>query len=191
MARRQALLRWAARRRAWIIEDDDDHEFRYGQRPVDALHAIDTEGRVIYVDTFSKARSPQLRLGCMVLPADLVPVFRQAKRLSDRHAPVIEQHALASLIDSGAYERHVRRIRRECECRRSALLKAVAQHLPEDTRIVGTDAGLHVVLWLPGLGSEGEAALVAGAGEAGIGVCRCRRRTQNRRCRTTGPARQG
>ena len=87
IARRQALLQWARRQRAWVVEDDYDGEFRYGQRPIDALQSIDTEGRVIYVGTFSKALSPQMRLGYLVLPPALVPAFRQAKRLTDRHAP--------------------------------------------------------------------------------------------------------
>ncbi len=170
IARRRELLQWAARRRAWIIEDDYDGEFRYGQRPIDALQAIDTEGRVIYVGTFSKALSPQLRLGYLVLPPALVAVFRQAKRLTDRHAPVLEQLALASLIDSGAYERHVRRVRRENERRRMALLQAIARHLPADAHAVGTAAGLHVVLWLPSLRQGDEAAVVAAARERGVGV---------------------
>jgi GntR family transcriptional regulator/MocR family aminotransferase len=129
IARRQALLQWARRQRAWVVEDDYDGEFRYGQRPIDALQAIDTEGRVIYVGTFSKALSPQMRLGYLVLPPALVPAFRQAKRLTDRHAPMLEQRVLASLIDGGAYERHVRRIRRENERRRAALLDLSLIHI--------------------------------------------------------------
>jgi GntR family transcriptional regulator/MocR family aminotransferase len=170
IARRQELLQWAGRHRAWIIEDDYDGEFRYGQRPIDALQALDREGRVLYVGTFSKALSPQLRLGYLVLPRELVPVFRQAKRLTDRHAPVLEQRALASLIDSGAYERHVRRVRRENERRRTALLHAVEEHLLEDAHVVGTAAGLHVVLWLPRLRPQDEPALVAAARQRGVGV---------------------
>jgi len=134
------------------------------------LQAIDRDGRVIYVGTFSKALSPQLRLGYLVLPPELVPVFRQAKRLTDRHAPVLEQRALASLIDSGAYERHVRRVRRENERRRTALLDAIAHHLPADARVVGTAAGLHVVLWLPSVRQQDEPALVAATRERGVGV---------------------
>ena len=168
--RRLALLQWAQRQAAWIVEDDYDGEFRYGQRPIDALQAIDTQGRVLYVGTFSKALSPQLRLGYLVLPPALVPVFRQAKRLADRHAPVPAQRALAALIEGGAYERHVRRVRRENERRRAALLDAVAQHLPADAQVSGTAAGLHVVLWLPALAQRDEAALVEAARRAGVGV---------------------
>jgi GntR family transcriptional regulator/MocR family aminotransferase len=170
IGRRQELLQWAGQHRAWIIEDDYDGEFRYGQRPIDALQSIDKDGRVIYVGTFSKALSPQLRLGYLVLPPELVPVFRQAKRLTDRHAPVLEQRALAYLIDNGAYERHVRRVRRENERRRTALLDAISQYLPADAHVVGTAAGLHVVLWLPSVRQQDEPALVAAARERGVGV---------------------
>lgn len=170
ITRRQELLHWARRQNAWIVEDDYDGEFRYGQRPIDALQSMDDDGRVIYVGTFSKALSPQLRLGYLVLPPELVPVFRQAKRLTDRHAPVLEQRVLASLMQSGIYERHVRRLRRENERRRAALLEAVARHLPKDAQVGGTAAGLHVVLWLPFLRPDEEPALVAAALRVGVGI---------------------
>jgi GntR family transcriptional regulator/MocR family aminotransferase len=170
VARRMALLQWAQCNRAWVVEDDYDGEFRYGQRPIDALQSIDTDGRVIYIGTFSKALSPQLRLGYLVLPVELVPVFRHAKRLVDRHAPVLDQRVLASLIDSGAYERHVRRVRRENERRRAELLAAVARYMPRDARVDGTAAGLHVVLWLPGLKAVDEGALADAARQKGVGV---------------------
>ncbi|MGA0612778.1 PLP-dependent aminotransferase family protein [Caldimonas sp. KR1-144] len=170
IGRRLELLQWAQRQRAWILEDDYDGEFRYGQRPIDALQSIDADGRVIYIGTFSKALSPQLRLGYLVLPEALVPVFRHAKRLTDRHAPALDQRVLASLIDSGAYERHVRRMRREHERRRAALLEAVSRHLPGEASVIGAAAGLHVVLWLPSLRPRDEAALAAAARERGVGV---------------------
>ena len=170
IGRRLELLQWAREQRAWIVEDDYDGEFRYGQRPIDALQSIDADGRVLYLGTFSKALSPQLRLGYLVLPIALVPVFRQAKRLADRHAPVLEQRVLASLIDSGAYERHVRRTRRENERRRAALLDAIARHLTGGAQVAGTAAGLHVVLWLPSLRVRDEPALVAAARARGVGV---------------------
>ncbi|MCB4366286.1 PLP-dependent aminotransferase family protein [Hydrogenophaga taeniospiralis] len=170
IGRRVELLQWAQRQQAWIVEDDYDGEFRYGQRPIDALQSIDTDGRVIYVGTFSKALSPQLRLGYLVLPPELVPVFRQAKRLADRHAPLLEQRVLAALIESGAYERHVRRVRRENERRRTALLDAIARHLPAEAHVSGAAAGLHVVLWLPFLRPQDEPALVAAARAEGVGI---------------------
>lgn len=170
VARRLELLRWASRQRAWIIEDDYGGEFRYGQRPIDALQSMDTEARVIYVGTFSKALSPQLRLGYLVLPRELVSVFREAKRLTDRHSPRWEQNVLASLIESGTYERHVRRLRRENERRRRALLDAVEQHLAGQGQLVGMAAGLHGVLLLPGLRPQDEPSLQAAALERGVGV---------------------
>ncbi|MDB5770729.1 MAG: DNA-binding protein [Burkholderia sp.] len=170
IGRRLELLQWAKRHEAWIIEDDYDGEFRYGQRPIDALQSIDADGRVIYIGTFSKALSPQLRIGYLVLPPELVPVFRHAKRLTDRHAPVLEQGVLAALIEGGAYERHVRRMRRENERRRGALLNAITRHLPKDVHVSGTAAGLHIVLWLPSMTSHDEPALVASARNSGVGV---------------------
>lgn len=170
VGRRIELLQWAKRHRAWIVEDDYDGEFRYGQRPIDALQSMDGDGRVIYLGTFSKALSPQLRIGYLVVPSELVAVFRQAKRLTDRHAPLLEQRVLASLINSGAYERHVRRVRRKNERRRAALLEAVGRYLPGDATVAGTAAGLHVVLWLPFLRPRDEPAVVAAALGKGVGV---------------------
>ncbi|WP_312525011.1 PLP-dependent aminotransferase family protein [Comamonas sp.] len=170
ISRRLELLNWAQTQNAWIVEDDYDGEFRYGQRPIDALQAMDSDARVIYVGTFSKALSPQLRLAYMVLPPALIELFRKAKRLTDRHAPIIEQHTLADLITSGAYERHVRRIRRENERRRAALIDAVRRYLTPDAQIGGTAAGLHVVLWLPSISALDEQRLVDAALRAGVGV---------------------
>ena len=100
----------------------------------------------------------------------LLAACRQAKRLADRHAPLLEQRALASLIDSGACERHVRRIRRENKRRRAALLEAVTRHRPQDTRVEGAAAGLHVERWLPSLHARDEPRLVDGARRRGVGV---------------------
>lgn len=170
VARRQELLSWASRHRAWIIEDDYGGEFRYGQRPIDALQSMDAQARVIYVGTFSKALSPQLRLGYLVLPRELVHVFREAKRLTDRHSPRWEQNVLASLIESGTYERHVRRLRRDNEQRRKALLEAFEQHLAGYGQLVGMAAGLHGVLLLPALRAEHEPTLQAASLQRGVGV---------------------
>ncbi|MFJ1302776.1 PLP-dependent aminotransferase family protein [Pseudomonadota bacterium AL_CKDN230030165-1A_HGKHYDSX7] len=169
--RRKALLGWAVRHRAWILEDDYDGEFRYGMRPVDTLQSIDESGGVIYVGTFSKALSPQMRLGYLVLPPALVPVFREAKRLADRHAPRQEQRVLAAMIEDGSYERHVRRSRRLNETRRGALLHALATHLPADAyRVDGAASGLHVVVWFTGIPAREEADFARRVREAGVGI---------------------
>jgi GntR family transcriptional regulator / MocR family aminotransferase len=170
IARRQELLAWAQRNCAWIVEDDYDGEFRYGLRPIDTLYSIDEAGTVIYVGTFSKALSPQLRIGYMVLPPQLVAPFRQAKRLTDRHTPRLEQVAMASIIRNGAYERHVRRSRRKNEQRRATLLQAIKTYLPADALVEGAASGLHLVVWFESLDARDETTLVARAQEAALGV---------------------
>jgi GntR family transcriptional regulator / MocR family aminotransferase len=170
IARRHELLAWAQRSQAWVIEDDYDGEFRYGLRPVDALQAVDDAGCVIYVGTLSKALSPQLRIGYLVLPPALIKAFVQAKNLTDRHTPCLEQAALASLIRSGVYERHIRRVRRDNERRRTALLQALEKYLPSVASAEGAASGLHVVLWIKSLRQSQEAELVAQAMQQGVGI---------------------
>jgi GntR family transcriptional regulator/MocR family aminotransferase len=168
--RRQELLAWATRHGAAIIEDDYDAEYRHGVGPVPPLRSLDQAGSVIYLGTVSKTLSPTLRLGYLVLPPALREVFARAKRMVDRHTPELEQAALAELIESGAYERHVRRIRRRNGERRVALLKALRERLGERVSIVGTDAGLHVLAWINGLPQTREAELTERAANASLGL---------------------
>ncbi len=170
ISRRQSLLAWAQRHSSWIIEDDYDSEFRYGLRPVDPLQSLDARGCVIYIGTFSKALSPQLRIGYLVLPTALVTPFRHAKQLADRHAPMLEQTVLAELIRSGAYERHLRRLKRENERRRSALMEAISTHLGSRASVDGTDSGLHIVVWIKDIPRSAEQHFVAKAKAQGIGI---------------------
>ncbi|CAB5705174.1 HTH-type transcriptional regulatory protein gabR [Delftia tsuruhatensis] len=170
IGRRRELLSWARASGAWILEDDYDGEFRYGLRPIDALQSIDETGCVIHVGTFSKALSPQMRMGYLVLPPALVPVFREARRLADRHAPRLDQRVLAALIEGGSYERHVRAGRRRNEARRVALLRALERHLPAQVEVEGSASGLHVVAWILPVARGEEDALVRRARECGIGV---------------------
>ncbi|MBB1598943.1 PLP-dependent aminotransferase family protein [Variovorax sp. UMC13] len=146
ISRRNALLDWAAAKGAWIVEDDYDSEYRHAARPEAALQALDDRGLVIYVGTFSKTLSPQLRLGYMVLPHRLVAAFATAKRMADRHAPSAPQRTLARLLESGAYDRHLRRLRRAQKARRSALLAALGRHLPGEVSVHGASSGLHLVV---------------------------------------------
>ena len=170
ISRRQALLAWAHRHSSWIIEDDYDSEFRYGLRPVDPLQSLDTRSCVIYVGTFSKALSPQLRMGYLVLPPALVTTFRHAKQLADRHAPTLDQVVLAELIRSGTYERHLRRLKRENERRRGALVEAIARCFGSRAHVEGTDSGLHVVVWLRDIPRSAEQQTVEKAKAQGVGI---------------------
>ncbi|SDE01119.1 MocR-like pyridoxine biosynthesis transcription factor PdxR [Belnapia rosea] len=168
--RRRELLAWAQRCGAHVVEDDYDSEYRFDIAPIPPLQAMDEAGRVIYLGTISKTLSPTLRLGYLVVPPPLAAAFARAKRLTDRHAPLLEQEALADLIESGAYERHVRRVRRRNGERRAALLAALSARLGDAVTVVGADAGLHVVAWLNGVPRAREEAFINRAHAAGLGL---------------------
>ncbi|HMR30800.1 MAG TPA: PLP-dependent aminotransferase family protein [Geminicoccaceae bacterium] len=168
--RRRALLAWARRAGAWVVEDDYDGEYRFGTAPIPPLLALDDAGAVVYLGTVSKTLSPALRLGYLVVPAALAAAFARAKNLADRCAPGLEQAALAELIESGAYERHVRRVRRRNGERRAALLAALSARLGGMVTVSGADAGLHLVVWLDRVPCAREDALVARARAAGLGL---------------------
>jgi len=170
VARRRELLEWARRHGAYVIEDDYDSEYRYDIAPVPALQSLDDQGRAIYLGTISKTLSPTLRLGYLVLPPALVDTFSKARRLADRHSPGLEQEALASLIQNGAYERHVRRVRRLNGARRARLLTAISDMFGNSATVVGTHAGLHVVVWLRDVPRAQEGVLVSRALDAGVGI---------------------
>ena len=168
LARRLALLQWAKRANAVIIEDDYDGEFRYEGQPLESLQGLDTDGRVIYIGTFSRTIFPALRIGYLIAPKSLVPGFTSAKWLCDRHTATLEQETLAEFITSGAYERHLRRARRRAAARRQALLDAIHQHLRDRVEITGQGAGAHIVVWP--YKQDSEEAIMARAAAQGVGV---------------------
>ena len=167
--RRQALLSWAARANAVVVEDDCDGEFQYKERRLQSLQGLDAEGRVIYVGTFSRAIFPTLRLGYLVLPAGLVRTFSATKWLCDCHTAALEQGALADLITSGLYERHLRRALRQSAAARATLLEAVQEHLGDRVTLTGEGAAAHIVLWLDCEVSE--ESVIAAAAACGVRVC--------------------
>jgi GntR family transcriptional regulator/MocR family aminotransferase len=144
LPRRLALLAWAARRGAAVIEDDYDSEFRFGGRPVEPLQCLDEGGVVVYVGSFSKVLLPSLRLGYLIAPPSLVPALRVARQLTDWATPAVSQRALAGFIDDGLLARHVRAARREYEVRKERLERALARELGERLAVIGSAAGLHV-----------------------------------------------
>jgi GntR family transcriptional regulator/MocR family aminotransferase len=144
--RRQALVAWAAERDALIIEDDYDAEFRYDRDPVGALQGLAPD-RVALVGTVSKSLAPALRIGWVVCPGPLVDSVVEDKRLSDRGSPTLEQLALARLIESGRFDRHLRRMRDVYGRRRDALVRTLAQEAPH-IKLDGLAAGFHAVAQL-------------------------------------------
>ena len=166
--RRLALLRWARRRNAVIVEDDYDGEFHYDGRPLESLQGLDREGRIIYIGTFSRTVFPALRIGYLIAPASLVPAFTAAKWLSDLHSATLEQQTLAEFIRGGMYERHLRRLRRRNTARRAALLEAIGKYLGDRVEVTGEGAGAQVVLWPRKRVSE--EAIVAEAAKKGVGI---------------------
>lgn len=146
--RRLALLAWAERAGAWVVEDDYDGEYRYDGPPRPALQRLDQAGRVLYLGTFSKTLAPALRLGYLVVPPALVVPLTRAQTLLVRQLPTLEQAALAAFIAEGHLARHIRRTREQYGRRRGALARAIQEHFGERVTIGGTAGGLHLVVWL-------------------------------------------
>ena len=145
--RRQALVDWASERDAAIIEDDYDAEFRYDREPVGALQGLAPD-RVAALGTVSKSLAPALRLGWIVCPPQLIDAVAEEKDLDDRGSPGFDQLALARLIESGRFDRHLRRMRGIYAARRKVLIEALARHAPE-VELRGLAAGFHAVAQPP------------------------------------------
>jgi GntR family transcriptional regulator/MocR family aminotransferase len=145
LMRRLALLKWAGRAGAWIVEDDYDSEFRYATRPLQCLHGLDADGRVIYVGTFAKSIFPAMRLGFVIVPADLVGDLHAIRRAGDVHPPVLEQLALTDFIGDGHYATHLRRMRAIYRERLEALESAAKQFCAGALQLRPIQTGLHAV----------------------------------------------
>ncbi|PTM87778.1 GntR family transcriptional regulator/MocR family aminotransferase [Mycoplana dimorpha] len=167
--RRQELMDWAATGGVYLIEDDYDGEYRYDVNPIPPLQ-LSQPDRVIYVGTASKILSPTLRIGYLVVPEPLVEAFVRCKQITDRHSATFEQEALAAMIESGAYETHVRRMRRVNAERRSTFLVEMQRVFGDSVEIVGTSAGLHVVVWFNGLSAADESRFAEQARTEGVGL---------------------
>jgi GntR family transcriptional regulator / MocR family aminotransferase len=165
-ARRHALADWARRGGGFIIEDDYDSEFRYDKEPVGALQGLAPD-RVFLIGTASKALAPAVRLGWVLAPAGLADAVAAEKEMSDRGSCTLDQVALAALLTSGRYDRHLRRMRAVYAARRLALVDAFGRHAP-GVRLTGLAAGFHAVARLPA--EPGEATVIAAARERGVGL---------------------
>ena len=164
--RRHQLIAWARQHDCVIVEDDYDSEFRYDRDPVGSMQGLAPD-RVITLGTVSKSLAPALRLGWAVVPPDLVEDVAAAKRVADRSTPGIDQLALATLIESGRFDRHLRRMRTEYSARRDVLVEALAEQAPH-VRVTGLAAGFHAVAHLSAGADEHD--VVRRAFELGVGV---------------------
>jgi GntR family transcriptional regulator / MocR family aminotransferase len=161
---RGRVIQWARSRRAVVIEDDYDAEYRYDRSPVGAIQGLAPD-HVVYCGTASKTLAPGLRLGWLLVPPHLVDGVAAAKLLADRGSSVIDQLTFADFLDRGEFDRHLRRMRPIYRRRRDVLLAALRAHLP-DLVPAGVAAGQHVVAWLPP--DLDEAAVVAAAAQRGL-----------------------
>nr|WP_042190572.1 PLP-dependent aminotransferase family protein [Kibdelosporangium sp. MJ126-NF4]CEL19439.1 Transcriptional regulator, GntR family domain / Aspartate aminotransferase [Kibdelosporangium sp. MJ126-NF4]CTQ94762.1 Transcriptional regulator, GntR family domain / Aspartate aminotransferase (EC 2.6.1.1) [Kibdelosporangium sp. MJ126-NF4] len=168
LARRTALLEWAERTGAVIIEDDYDSEFRYGGRPIEPLQNLDRAGRVVYVGSLSKVLLPNLRLGFLIAPDGLRAALRAAKYVTDWQSNRPIQAALADFIDEGLLARHIRRTRKEYQARHDRILTVLRRDFADvlDPRPVA--AGMHLCAYLPD--SSDELAVYQRARALGVGV---------------------
>lgn len=168
LPRRLALLAWAQSQGALILEDDYDSEYRYGGRPIPALHGLGLGQSVLYLGTFSKVLFPALRIGYVVLPPALVPVFSRAKWLADRQVPTLEQAVLADFIREGHLERHIRQMRSHYDQRRQVMVRALKTCFGSRAKILGENAGLHLMVRFETAMPDAE--LIDRAEQVGVGL---------------------
>jgi GntR family transcriptional regulator / MocR family aminotransferase len=163
-ARRLQLLDWAQASGAWIIEDDYDSEYRYESQPIAALQGLDRDARVVYIGTFSKVLFPALRVGYLVIPADLVDRFAAVREAMDICPPALSQAVLADFIGEGHFARHLRRTSALYRARRSALAASLRRSFGDRLQVAGAEAGIHLVALGGGRGDRAASLRAAQAG---------------------------
>ena len=164
LQRRADLLEWARSADAWILEDDYDSEFRYAGAPLPALQGIDPDQRVLYLGSFSKSLFSGLRLAYLVVPSDLVSIFKAVRQAAGGPPPVLEQAVVARFLTEGHYQRHLRRMRRTYAQRQRWLVDAVRAELGGLLHVDPDETGMHLVGWLRN-GMTGEEACARAAEE--------------------------
>ncbi len=146
MERRRELLALAKERNFYIVEDDFSNEYRYGDKPLQAIQGLDDDDRVIYLACFWKVLFPLVRVGYLILPERLVDVAYKCKSLIERDYPLIEQSALADFIAEGHLERHIKRTRPVYAKRRAALVQALTKSFRQRATFPSSAAGTQMLV---------------------------------------------
>jgi GntR family transcriptional regulator / MocR family aminotransferase len=154
LPRRLALLDWAARNKAWIIEDDYDGEYRYVSRPLPALKSLDRDGRVLYAGTFSKVLFPSIRLAYLVVPEEQIEQFERISQAFAGGSPELTQAIVTAFITEGHFARHIQRMRKLYAERREATAAGLERVLGKHMRIDSQPGGMHLILRLQGQRSD-------------------------------------
>jgi GntR family transcriptional regulator/MocR family aminotransferase len=154
LARRLALLDWAGRNKAWVIEDDYDGEYRYVSRPLPALKSLDRDGRVLYAGTFSKVLFPGIRLAYLVVPETEVERFEAISQALAGGSPGLTQAIVTAFIKEGHFARHIQRMRKLYAERRKATTAGLESVLGKHVRIDSQPGGMHLILRLQGRRSD-------------------------------------
>jgi GntR family transcriptional regulator/MocR family aminotransferase len=168
MRRRLALLDWARRNDAWIIEDDYDSEFRYAGPPLTSLQGMDGANRVAYLGTFSKVLFPGLRIGYVVVPEPLLDAVMAVRARSDRYPSTLAEGALTDLLNEGHFAAHLRRVRRRVQAARDVLVAGLEAHCGDALDVTVPEQGLHLMAMLRGAGPD--TAIVEAAKAVGVGA---------------------
>jgi GntR family transcriptional regulator/MocR family aminotransferase len=148
--RRIEMLRYARQHNAYIVEDDYDSEFRFDGNPIQSMQYLDPE-RVIYIGTFSKTLMPALRIGYMVMPAALCKQMREEKYVADLHSPILEQRTLAYFIETGMFERHIRKMQKLYLKKRNHLVHCLKHSFGDRMTVSGAETGLHFAVAFNGV----------------------------------------
>lgn len=166
--RRSNLLKWASEKEGrYIIEDDYDSEFRFSGKPVPSLQSLDRSGKVIYLGTFSKSLAPSLRIGYMVLPKELLEIYKESFSFYACTVSRFDQQTLNAFIEGGYFERHLNKMRNTYKRKRERLVTLIKENF-NDVEIIGTNAGLHLLLkFKSGISEE---VLINKAKKAGIKI---------------------
>jgi GntR family transcriptional regulator/MocR family aminotransferase len=146
ISKRLQILEWAKTNDGYIIEDDYDSELRYHNRPVPSLQSIDSDNRTIYLGTFSKSLSPDLRIAYVILPVQLLPSYREKYLYANCTVPALLQSALAEYIENGEYQRHINTMRTYYRKKHDYIRNYVRDTLTGKAVLIGEDAGLHFVI---------------------------------------------